>query len=228
MPQNITLWSNIERCKVCEAAVGFGNHAVFKQQQWIMMYSNNWAGCVETRRSVKGCYIKLGNSLVTWKVKKQSTVSKSSAEAEYRSMSSTVSELVWIRRLLNELGIAQDRPYVLFCDNKTAIQIASNPIFHQRTKHIEIDCNFVRDKLQLGIIETRYVKSKEQQTCLQRHLDVFNIGILLSSLVWKTFFQMQAWGGVLKLKRMMLHNWRWNECGSIMLCIDWLNVSFVC
>lgn len=77
-------------------------------------------------------------------------------------MGSTISELIWIRGVLNELSFAQNKPYVLFCDNKAAIQIPSNPMFNERTKHIEVDCHFIREKLQLGVIETRYVKSKEQ------------------------------------------------------------------
>lgn len=71
-------------------------------------------------------------------------MSKYSTEVEYQSMDLTVFELVWFRGLLNELGIAQDKPSVMLCDNKGAIHIASNPIFHERTKHIEIDCHFVR------------------------------------------------------------------------------------
>lgn len=66
-------------------------------------------------------------------------------------MGSTVSEIIWIRGLLNELGVATNEPTTLCCDNKVVLQIVSNPMFHVRTKHVEIDCNFIREKLQLGI-----------------------------------------------------------------------------
>ncbi len=69
-------------------------------------------------------------------------------------MGTAVSEVIWIQGLLKELGELSKGPALLFCDNKAAIQIAANPMFHERTKHIEIDCHFVREKIQLGIIET--------------------------------------------------------------------------
>lgn len=109
---------------------------------------SDWASCPMFKRSVTGYCVKFGSSLISWKSKKQSTVSKSSAEAEYRSMENTVSELVWIAGLLKELKMKTSLLMELFCDNKAALQIAANPMYHERTKHIEIDCHFIRDKIQ--------------------------------------------------------------------------------
>ncbi|XP_019262826.1 PREDICTED: uncharacterized protein LOC109240615 [Nicotiana attenuata] len=122
----------------------------------------DWASCSMTRKSVTGYCIKLGDSIVSWKSKKQITVSRSSAEAKYRSMATTVAELVWIHGLLEELGVKVDLPMELHCDNKAALQIASNPMYHERTKHIEIDCHFIREKLQQGLIKTSHVSSRNQ------------------------------------------------------------------
>lgn len=80
------------------------------------------------------------------KKKKQPTVSRSSTEAEYRAMASTCCEITWLSYLLQNLGVPH-QPITLYCDNKVALHIATNPIFHKRTKHIEIDCHIVRDKL---------------------------------------------------------------------------------
>ena len=110
--------------------------------------------------------MKFGNAIVSWKSKKQETVARSSAEAEFRSMASVVAEVTWLIGLYKEMGINIEVPICLYCDSKAAIQNAANPIFHERSKHIDIDCHFVRDKIIQGVIKTHYVSTKEQQADL--------------------------------------------------------------
>lgn len=122
----------------------------------------DWAACPHTRKSVSGYVILLGVSLISWKSKKQHTVSLSSAEAEYRSIRRVTAELAWLSRLLSELEVPNITPITVKCDSQAAIYIAKNPVYHERTKHIELDCHFVREKLGSGLISLSYTPTKQQ------------------------------------------------------------------
>jgi len=100
--------------------------------------------------------------LVSWKSKKQNVVARSSAEAEYRAMVMAICELSWIKQLLKELKFGDVNQMRHVCDNQAALHIASNPVFHERTKHIEIDHHFFREKILSGDIATMFVKSNDQ------------------------------------------------------------------
>ncbi|KAJ0824197.1 putative RNA-directed DNA polymerase [Helianthus annuus] len=123
---------------------------------------SDWAKCLSTRKSVTGYCVYLGSSLVSWKSKKQSTVSRSTGEAEYRAMCSATSEIMWLLNLLREVGVKCGLPVKLYCDSKAAISIAANPVFHEKTKHFEVDLHFLREKVSSGVIATVKVDSESQ------------------------------------------------------------------
>ncbi|CAJ2655949.1 unnamed protein product [Trifolium pratense] len=120
----------------------------------------DYSGSIVDRRSTTGYCTFLGGNLVTWKSKKQSVVSRSSAEAEFRAMTQGICELLWLKSILEDLRIKSDEPMKLYCDNKSAISIAHNPVQHDRTKHIEVDRHFIKEKLDSGLICTPYVSSQ--------------------------------------------------------------------
>ncbi|KAM1774747.1 hypothetical protein ACFX12_044083 [Malus domestica] len=130
---------------------------------YIMAYTNaDWASNALNRKSTTGFCTFVGGNLVTWKSKKQTVVARSSAEAEYRAMAAMACELIWLKSLLTDLGCVNKEPMSLFCDNQAAMHIASNLVFHERTKHIEVHGHYIRAQVQSKVINTVYTRSYDQ------------------------------------------------------------------
>ena len=122
----------------------------------------DWAGDPTDRRSTTGYCFLLGDSLISWRSKKQTVVARFSNETEYRALATTTAELIWLRWLLQDLGVDCSTATKLHCDNRSAIQIAHNDVLHERTKHIEIDCHFIRHHLLQGTLTLQSISSQDQ------------------------------------------------------------------
>ncbi|CAN1319888.1 Retrovirus-related Pol polyprotein from transposon TNT 1-94 [Linum perenne] len=142
-----------------------GKGLMFKKRDSLQVeaYTDaDWAGDPNDRKSTSGYCTFLGGNLISWRSKKQSVVARSSAEAEFRAMSLGICEVIWIKRLLDELKLVTPTPIRLYCDNKSAVAIAHNPVLHDRTKHVEIDKHFIKEKLDSGLICMPYIATTNQ------------------------------------------------------------------
>ncbi|GKA12249.1 ribonuclease H-like domain-containing protein [Tanacetum coccineum] len=129
----------------------------------LLAYSHaDWGGCPSARRSTSGYCVFLVNNRISWSSKRQYTISWSSTEAEYRGVANDVAEKCWLRNLLRELHLPLRKATIVYCDNVSAVYLSSNPVQHQRTKHIEIDIHFVRDQVATGQLRVLHVPSSNQ------------------------------------------------------------------
>ncbi|XP_020672076.1 uncharacterized protein LOC110092062 [Dendrobium catenatum] len=122
----------------------------------------DWVNNIQDRKSISGYCNFLGKSLISWRVKKQATVARSSTEAEYRALAAEASEVMWLRQLLEELHIPQTAPTTIYCDNTSAIALSNNPVYHARTKHIDVDCHFIRDNIRSKHITVHHISTNDQ------------------------------------------------------------------
>ncbi|KAJ9548832.1 hypothetical protein OSB04_021375 [Centaurea solstitialis] len=155
-----------------KGTLSHGLHIKASAVDRLVAYSDtDWAGCPNTCRSTSGFCVYLGDNLVSWSSKRQHVVSRSSAEAKYRGIANVVAEAAWLRNLLLELSCPLSRVTVVFCDNVSAMYLASNLVQHQRTKHVEIDLHFVRERVAIGHVRVLHVPSAYQ------YADIFTKGL---------------------------------------------------
>ena len=146
-----------------QGALNHGLHLYASSVSSIVSYIDaDWGGCPDTRCSTSGYCVFLGDNLVSWSSKRQPTLSRSSAEPEYRGVANVVSESCWLRNLLLELHCPIKKATLVYCDNISAIYLSGNPVQHQRTKHIEMDIHFVREKVARGQVRVLHVPSRYQ------------------------------------------------------------------
>lgn len=155
-----------------QGTADFGLHLTRSSCDSLVAYSDaDWAGCPDTRKSTSGYCVFLGDNLLSWSSKRQPTVSRSSAEAEYRGVANAVAETCWLRQLMAELHCPLKTATIVYCDNISSVYLSSNPVQHQRTKHVEIDLHFVRERVALGDVRVLHVPSSSQ------YADIFTKGL---------------------------------------------------
>ena len=162
-PRN-THWSAVKRIlRYIHFTLSYGLHIRLNPSRVISAYSDaDWAGSPDDRRSTGGYAVFLGSTLIVWSARKQATVSRSSTEAEYKAVANATAEIIWIQSLLQELGIPQSQSPILWCDNIGATYLSANPVFHARTKHIEVDYHFVRERVSQKKLHIKFISSKDQ------------------------------------------------------------------
>ncbi|GJR92437.1 ribonuclease H-like domain-containing protein [Tanacetum coccineum] len=155
-----------------QGTLDLGLHLYVSSSTSLVGYTDaDWAGCPSTHRSTSGYCVFLGDNLLSWAAKRQHTLLRSSAKAEYRGVANVVAETVWLRNLLRELHSPLSTATLVYCDNVSAVYMFVNPVQHQRTKHIEIDIHFVRDMVTAGQVRVLHVPSRFQ------YADIFTKGL---------------------------------------------------
>ncbi|CAN6693356.1 unnamed protein product [Malus baccata var. baccata] len=138
----------------------------------------DWAADLNTRRSITGYVVYLGNNPVSWQSKKQSSVSRSSTEAEYKALAHTAADVAWVRGILKDLEVFLPLPPTIYCDNLSTIALSANPVFHSRIKHLDTDFHFIRERVQQGDLEVVYIPTEDQTTEVQQGALFFILGSL--------------------------------------------------
>ncbi|GJU86335.1 ribonuclease H-like domain-containing protein [Tanacetum coccineum] len=155
-----------------QGTLDLGLHLYASSTTSLVGYTDaDWARCPSTRGSTSGYCVFLGDNLLSWSAQRQHTLSRSSAEAEYRGVANVVAETAWLRNLLRELHSPLSTATLVYCDNVSAVYMSANPIQHQRMKHIEIDIHFVRDMVTAGQVKVLHVPSRFQ------YADIFTKGL---------------------------------------------------
>ncbi|GKA29909.1 ribonuclease H-like domain-containing protein [Tanacetum coccineum] len=148
----------------------------------LTVYSDaDWTGSPATHKSTFRYCVFLGDNLLSWSSKKEETLSRSSANAEYKGVSNAVAETTWVSNLLRELYVPLFTATMVYCNNVSDVYLSTNPMQHQRTKHIEIDIHFVCDFVALGQVHVLHVPSRLQ------YVDIFTKG-----LPWTFFLDFQS------------------------------------
>jgi hypothetical protein len=150
------------------------DHGLFYSKTTLQLNAfcdSDWAGCPDDRRSTSGSAVFLGDCLVSWSAKKQPVVSRSNTEAEYCSLAIATTELYWLRMLFQEIQIPLPVSPIIWCDNVSALSLAANPVYHARTKHIEVDYHYIREKVLNKDITISFISTSDQIA------DVFTKGL---------------------------------------------------
>uniref|UniRef100_A0A803QCM3 Polyprotein n=1 Tax=Cannabis sativa TaxID=3483 RepID=A0A803QCM3_CANSA len=159
-------------------------HIKYSKKLAITGFSDaDWACCPDDRRNVAGYCIYLRDTLVSWSSKKQAVVSHSSTQSEYKALAQVTAKISWIQALLKEINFPLQSTPITWSDNMGASALAANPVYHARTKHIELNVHFVRDKVINKTPDIRYISSHDQVAdCLTKSLTSHRLHFLSDKL----------------------------------------------
>jgi histone deacetylase 1/2 len=157
-------WSIVKRI-LCylQAIITYGLHITRDSLLSLHGFTDaDWADSINNHKSTSGYLVYLSSTSISWKSRKQRTVVRSSTEAKYKALADGTAEILWIHSLLSELRVPSSIVTMLWCDNLGVTFLSANPVFHARTKHVEIDYHFVRDRVTKREIQVRFISSKDQ------------------------------------------------------------------
>ena len=140
---------------------------------------SDFAGSIDDRKSTSGYAFHLGTNMITWASHKQPIVSMSSVEAEYVATTTAHCPVVWLRRLLKDMGYTRKYPTSIFCDNSSSIQLSKHNVFHRKNKHIDTRYHFIRELVNEKQISLLFCGSKEQLA------DMFTKPLVTSAFVFQ-------------------------------------------
>jgi hypothetical protein len=144
-------------------AIGYGLRYASSVDLSLQGYADaDWVASAVDIKNTSGCCFTLGSAMVSWCRRKKSSVTLSIAEAEYIALSVAVHEVVWLRKLLTDLFNHEMDPTTIHCDNQSCVKLSENPVFHDRSKHIEIKYHYIRDMVQRKTIHVHYLPTREQ------------------------------------------------------------------
>lgn len=147
---------------LCET-IGYGLKYTSTADLKLQGYTNSdWAGSVTDRKSTFGCCFNLGSAMISWCSRKQTSLAISTAKAKYIAACVATREVVWLRNLLARLFGQSMEPTVIHYDNQSYVKLSINPVFHDRTKHVEIKYHYIKDMVQRKAIQLRYICTDEQ------------------------------------------------------------------
>jgi len=191
-------WAAVKRIlRYLQGTTSYGFHITWGTSFALHGFPNaDWAGSIDDRKSTSGYLVFFGQTPISWKSGKQCTVAHSSTEAEYKALADGTAEVIWLQYLLTDLQVPFVSAPTIWCDNLGATYLSANPIFHARTKHVEVDYHFVRNRVAKKEIQIRFIPSRDQLA------DVFTKPLSVASF---TAFRFKlrvdpspsAWGGIL-------------------------------
>lgn len=134
----------------------------FEKFNLVGFSDSDWGGSLDDCKSTSGNFFSFGSGLITQSAKRQSIIVLSSTEAEYVVVTSAGTQVLWLRKILEEIGEKQIHGTVIYCDNVSAIKLAKNPVYHSRTKHFDLKYHFIRDLVQKKDIELKHINTQHQ------------------------------------------------------------------
>ena len=162
-PRHFCLIAAKHVLRYLKGTIDYGLRYVADYEFGLVGYTDSdWAGSVTDRKSTSGCCFNLGSAVIAWRSRKQTSVALSTTKAKYIAACSAISEVVWLQKMLSGLFDLEMDATCIYCDNQSCIKLSENPVFHDKSKHIEIKYQYIRDMVEKGVVKLQYVATDEQ------------------------------------------------------------------